>query len=588
MFLLMAIAIRGLWPAIAPAELARAGAPGMSAISPAALSAHIRFLSDDLLEGRDTGTRGHALAARYFASQLQASGVEPAGEKGTWFQSVPLLALKVDPAHCFLRVDSPGPSWTLSEATDVIVAPAPDHPNGAVSGELVFAGYAVQAPAYRYDDLPASLDLHGKIAVVLSRAPRSEREDFFPNTASAVYGDTNRKAALLAKRGAKAAVFVQTPESLVSYPWKKRVENAHAHENMFWLEGGSAGSGNPIPIAAITPDAFTKLLERARRRETIESLIAAGQKSQLKPFALGLQATLQTAATVRRLTSENVVGVLKGSDPQRSGEYVVYTAHMDHVGRGPAVKGDEIYNGAVDDAAGVSGLIEVSRAFAALPKRPPRSILFLGVTAEEKGLLGSDYFAHHPTVPIGSIVADVNCDFLTGWWTPHDVLALGMEHSSLAGDVKSAASALGLTVSVDPNPEQTYFVRSDQYSFVKKGVPAVFPSSGQKDASGSTQANRATMEAWLRDHYHQPSDEWSAKTNYEAMALEVRYYFLIGLSVALDPARPTWNNGDVFATLFGSATDKAAKGSADPGENEKAARRPPEKSGESSPPAIKE
>ena len=339
----------------------------------------------------------------------------------------------------------------------------------------------------------------------------------------------------------------------MAYPWEKRVRDAQAHEKMYWLEGESAVvSGSPIPLAQITPDAFAKLLARAKRKDTLESLIALGQKSKLKPFPLGLQGTFQTAATVRKLTSENVVGVLRGSDPQRSAEYVVYTAHMDHVGRGLAVKGDDIYNGAVDDAAGVAGLIEVARAFAALPRRPPRSILFLGVTAEEKGLLGSDYFAHHPTVPIASIVADVNSDFLTGWWTPHDVLALGMEHSTLGEDVLAAATALGLTVSADPNPEQTYFVRSDQYSFVKQGVPAVFPSSGQKDASGSTEANRATMEAWLREHYHQPSDEWSAKTNYDAMALEVRYYFLIGLSIALDPARPAWNTGDIFGTLFGS------------------------------------
>ena len=558
MSLLLALASAGLWLAMAPAELSKAGAPGLAAISPSALSAHIRFLSDDLLEGRDTGTKGVAIAARYFSAQLQAAGVEPAGEKGSWFQNVPLLAVKFDPARCVLRVDDPAPAWTLSSTTEVIITPAPDRPTGAVSGELVFAGYGVQAPTYRYDDIPRDFDLKGKIAVVLSRAPRSDRNDFFPNTASAVYGDTNRKAAVLAARGATAAVFVATPESLVSYPWEKRVRDARSHEKMYWLEGESAVlSGSPIPIAQITPEAFAQLLARARRKDTLDSLIALGQKSRLKPFPLGVRGTLQTAASVRKLTSENVVGVLRGSDPQRSAEYVVYTAHLDHVGRGPAVDGDDIYNGAVDDAAGTAGLIEVARAFAALPRRPPRSILFLGVTAEEKGLLGSDYFAHHPTVPITSIVANVNSDFLTGWWKPYDVLALGAEHSTLGEDVKAAAAALGLTVSPDPAPEQTYFVRSDQYSFVKKGIPAVFPSSGLKDASGGIEANRATMASWIKEHYHQPSDEWSAKTNYEAMATEVRYYFLIGLSIAMDPVRPSWNPGDIFATLF-AASEKPA------------------------------
>jgi len=540
-----------LWlAAVPPAQLRDIGAPGLAAIEPASLSAHIRFLADDLLEGRDTGTRGHAIAARYFASQLQAAGAEPAGESGTWFQNVPLLAVKLDPARCVFRVDSPAPAWTLSSTTEVLITPAPARPVAAVSGELVFAGYGVQAPAYGYDDVPE--DLRGKIAVVLSRAPRSERNDYFPSTASAVYGDTQRKAILLAGRGAGAVVIVATPESLVSYPWEKRVTNARTHDAMYWLEGDAPLSGSPVPVAQITPDAFARMLQLARRKDTLESLVALGQKNKLKPFALGLRATLQTGASVRRLTSENVVGVLRGSDPQRSKEYVVYTAHMDHVGRGPAVKGDDIYNGAVDDAAGVAGLIEVARAFAALPKRPPRSILFLGVTAEEKGLLGSDYFAHHPTVPITSIVADVNSDFLTGWWTPHDVIALGAEHSTLEEDVRAASAALGLTVSPDPAPEQTYFVRSDQYSFVKKGIPAVFPSSGQKDASGSVEENRATMAAWVKEHYHQPSDEWSPKTNYDAMAIEVRYYFLIGLSIALDPARPAWKPGDIFGTIFAS------------------------------------
>jgi hypothetical protein len=544
--------LAALWlAAIAPAELARVGAPGLAAISPAGLSANIRFLSDDLLEGRGSGTPGHALAARYLAAQLQAIGAEAAGEKGTWFQSVPLLALKLDPARCAFSIDDPAPAWTLSSSTEVLITPAPDHPVGAVSGELVFSGYGIQAPAYGYDDV--AKDLSGKIAVVLSRAPRTERDDFFPTAASAVYSDTNRKAQFLAARGAVAVVFVATPESLVSYPWAKRVRDSEAFEKMYWLEGEKAGAASPVPLVQITPDAFAKILARARRKESLAALVELGQKNTLRPFPLGLKATLKTGAAVRRLTSDNVVGVLKGSDPQRSGEYVVYSAHLDHVGRGPAVKGDDIYNGAVDDAAGVAGIIEVARAFAALPKRPPRSILFLGVTAEEMGLLGSDYFAHHPTVPLASIVADVNSDALTGWWTPHDVVALGAEHSTMGADVDAAASALGLKVSPDPNPEQTYFIRSDQYSFVKKGIPSVFPSAGLQDARGDTTANRATMEAWIREHYHQPSDEWTADRNYSGMALEVRFYFLIGLSVALDPGRPAWKSGDIFGRMFTAA-----------------------------------
>jgi len=544
-----ALALGFFLAAISPAELARVGAPGLSAIEPAALSAHIRFLADDLLEGRGTGTPGHAIAARYFAAQLQAAGLQPAGEKGTWFQSVPLLALKVEPSRCALRIDSPAPAWTLSPETEVVVVPTAARPDATVSGELVFAGFGVLAPVYGYDDVPK--DLRGKIAVVLSRAPISERDDFFPTAASAVYGDAQRKARLLAERGAIGVVTVATPESLKSYPWEKGVRHNLAFEKMYWLEGDVPGSGSPLPAAVITPDAFARILRTAGRKDTLASLRALGQKGKLRPFPLGLPATLQTGATVRRLTSENVVGVLRGSDPARAREHVVFTAHLDHLGRGPAVAGDDIYNGAVDDAAGIAALAEIARAFAALPKRPPRSILFLGVTAEEKGLLGSDYFVHHPTVPLGSIVADVNSDAPLGWWTPHDVVALGAEHSSLDHDVRSAASALGLTLSPDPNPEEVFFVRSDQYSFVKRGIPSVFPSVGQRDASGDTTTNHATMTAWIREHYHQPSDEWQPGLDYAAMAVEVRYYFLIGLAVALDPDRPAWNPGGAFERIFG-------------------------------------
>jgi hypothetical protein len=537
----------GVWAAIAPAELARVGAPGLAAVRGEALSAHIRFLADDLLEGRAPGTPGHAIAARYLAAQLQGLGVEPAGENGTWFQSVPFLAIRpaLDGA---LTIWSGTTPRDLNFGKDFLVSPSPRQPDQSVGGELVFSGRGVVAPAYRYDDVAP--DLKGKIAVVLAGAPRSERDDFFPSAASAVYADGVRKAGLLASRGAVAMISVATPESLHIYPWEERLRDARSFEQMAWMEGDAPGSGSPVPTATLSPEAFEKLLRDAGRRETVDELLKASNAGALRPFPLGLRATLVTPASVRRLASENVVGVLRGSDPERSKEYVAISAHLDHLGRGPAVAGDSIYNGATDDASGIASLIEIARAFAALPKRPPRSILFVGVTAEEKGLLGSDYFARHPTVPIGAVVANVNSDGPTGWWRPHDVVALGAEHSTLGADASNAAAALGLTLSPDPDPDQVYFIRSDQYSFVKVGVPGAIPGVGYRDGAGDQKANRATMERWLETHYHQPSDEWNPKLDYEDMAIEVRYYFLFALSVALDPARPAWKPGDVFGTLF--------------------------------------
>jgi Zn-dependent M28 family amino/carboxypeptidase len=254
-------------------------------------------------------------------------------------------------------------------------------------------------------------------------------------------------------------------------------------------------------------------------------------------------------ARLRELVSENVVAVLPGAE--RAGEHVVVTAHLDHLGVGPKVGDDAIYNGATDDAAGVGAIIEMARAFAALPKRPPRSVLFLAVTGEEPGLQGSDYFAHHPTVPAPGIVADINIDGPFGQWEPHDLVVLGAEHSSLGAAARTAAEALSLKISPDPQPEQVYFIRSDQYSFVKQGVPSIFPGVGWQDAEGKTDANRARREWWTKNRYHQPSDEWDPSLDYENMAREVRADFLMALAVALEPGRPHWNSGDVFETLFG-------------------------------------
>ena len=466
---------------------------------------------------------------------------------------MPLVALRPDPVRCSLTVATRGGDWALRAGEDVLISPSAARPNTTVEGELVFSGRGIVAPAYHYDDV--ATDLRGKIAVVLAGAPRSEREDFFPSAASAVYADGVRKARLLADRGAVAVVFVSTPESLHIYPWEERVRDSRSFEQFAWMEGDAPGSepgsGSPVPLATLTPGAFERLLREAGRKDTLDGLLEQSNRNSLRPFPLGLKATLATGAAVRRVESENVAGVLRGSDPERSREYVAVSAHLDHLGRGPEVAGDSIYNGALDDASGVASVIEIARAFAALARRPPRSILFLGVTAEEKGLLGSDYYARHPTVPISSIVADVNSDGPTGWWRPRDVVALGVEHSSLEADAKSAAGALGLRLSPDPSPEQVYFIRSDQYSFVKVGIPSALPGVGYRDEAGDEKANRATTDRWLEEKYHQPSDEWDAKLDWENMAIEVRYYFLLALSVALDPGRPAWKAGDAFGQMFG-------------------------------------
>jgi hypothetical protein len=523
-----------------PSNLKVVANPGLRVIRGDALSAHIRFLADDLLEGRGTGTRGHSVAARYIATQLQSLGYQPAGERQTYFQSVPLIAMKVTPETSTFELDG----TPLKYPEQVLFSPRAGSSQDDVTGELVFAGYGISAPLYGYEDAPK--DLHGKIAVILFGAPRSSRLDFFPAAASAVYTDTVEKTKRLASRGALGAVLIYTPEIAAHLPWEFSVRQA-SFERMVWREGDRPGSGYALPVATLPTTGLTALLAKSGRNA--DEIFAAAPKGGLKAFSLGLRGRLRITAAVRQLTSENVAAVLRGGE--RPSECVAVTAHLDHLGIGPAINGDSIYNGAGDDAAGVAGVLEVARAFASLPQRPLRSILILAVTGEEKGLLGSDYFARHPTVPIQSIVADVNLDGPSGAWEPHDLVALGAEHSTLDAAVRAATRAQHLKISPDPEPEQVFFIRSDQYSFVKQGVPSVFPNVGWQDAAGKIEKNKAYDHWWTQNRYHQPSDEWDPKLNYENMAKEVRADFLIVLAIALDPERPRWNRGDVFEKLFG-------------------------------------
>jgi Zn-dependent M28 family amino/carboxypeptidase len=302
-----------------------------------------------------------------------------------------------------------------------------------------------------------------------------------------------------------------------------------------------------LPAARVPYTMLQRLF--AKSGHDAERAFADGPAGKLKPFPLGLRATLRTSAVVRRFDSENVAAVLRGGE--RASEHVVVSAHIDHLGVGPAIDGDSIYNGAVDNASGTSAMLEVARAFAALPRRPARSILALAVTGEEKGLQGSEYFSRHPTVPLESIVADVNLDGVGSQFEPFDMIVLGAEHSTLERAVQASLSAMQLKESPDAQPEQVFFIRSDQYNFVKRGIPAIFPGPGWQDAAGDVRERKAYEEWWTKNRYHQPSDEWDPKTNYENMAKETRADFLMALAVALDPDRPQWNPGDVFGKLFG-------------------------------------
>ncbi|MFN7941291.1 MAG: M28 family metallopeptidase [Thermoanaerobaculia bacterium] len=519
-------------------------AAALAAIRPDALRAHVEFLADDLLEGRGTGTRGHELAARYVAAQLRALGFEPAAGNGTYFQPVPLEKRTLAGTKCALRLTGARGSAEFVFETDFLLRAIGDRDDAAIEAPLVFAGFGVTAAALGRDDY-AGLDLAGKIAVILSGAPAS-----FASAERAHHSSTRVKLETAAAHGARGVIQILRPEEAKLFPWPARVRGSH-QGFLSWIdtEGTPHGIAPALAgVATLNPAASERLFALAGR--SLADALAATEKPGGTPgFALGVSARIATASRASHLMSQNVIGRLAGSDPALAAENVVYTAHLDHLGIGEPLAGDSIYNGALDDGSGVAGVLEVARAFASLAPRAKRSLLVVIVTAEEAGLVGSDYFVHHPPVPIASLVADVNLDGISMLFPPADVVALGAEHSSLAEPVAEAAKRMGLGLSPDPSPEQVYFVRSDQYSFVRAGIPSVFPDAGLKSSDPAIDGEKLTA-SWNETIYHTPKDDARQPLDYEGGAKITRFDFLIGYLVAQAPARPIWNAGDFFGTTF--------------------------------------
>ena len=514
-------------------DAARSAAAG---IRPEAIASHIRFLADDLLAGRDPGTRGYDVAARYVASELQAMGLTPAGEAGTYFQKVPFV--RATPVSGSLEfTGGPGTPARLVPDRNVFLITDVDQGVTDVTAEAVFAGYALAVPEYGYDDF-AQVDVRDKVVVALAGAPRSERPDFFPALASAVHGQTERVARELMRRGARALVWVWPPAKEALTPFTLLVGH-YAFDSMR-LED----SPPLLPAALIDTAAFEAILRQAGRPETVAQLVEASAQGKPRGFSLGLRAHIRRESKIRRITSENVVALLPGDPASPSGkEMVLYGAHLDHMGVGKPVNGDSIYNGASDDAAGVGSILETARAFTRLGQPLRRGVLVLFVTAEERGLLGSEWYARHPTVPLQNVVADIDVDGAYPISPLKDVVALGTDESSLGGNVARAAAALGIQVSPDPEPEEAYFVRSDNFNFVKKGIPAAQTFNG---VAGLDPQQLAAYRDFWRKRYHQPQDNFEPDCDWEPLAQLTRFNFLLGVSVAQAPSRPTWNAGSWF------------------------------------------
>jgi hypothetical protein len=505
------------------------------------MKAHMTFLSSDLLEGRDSGSRGFDIAAEYVASQFHQLGLTPAGDKGTFFQHVPLWASRPTSKGSVV-LKGPAGDVALVFGEDYFPGRTPVAGETHVSAPLVFVGYGVVAPEHGRDDYK-DLDVTGRIVVALAGAPaglQTEERAYYAN------GRTKRREA--ARHGAVGFITLETPLGEKLRPFEQGLRTWDTW-GMTWRgpDGQPFDASPGVPgLAGLSVKGATKLF--AGGPKTYEQVIAGADISDAPPrFDLPVSADVRISNETKIVESRNVVAILPGSDRKLKDEVVVLSAHLDHIGITKPVNGDSINNGALDNAAGVATTLEVARTFAEAKKRPRRSIMFLTVTGEEKGLLGAEYFARNPTVPLQKIVGDVDIDMPVLTYDFTDVVAFGADRSGIGPAVRRAAGRVGLKLSGDPMPEEGLFTRSDHYRFVEVGVPAVFLMTGF--ANGGEKAFRS----FLANCYHKPCDDLSQPIDYVAGARFARINYEITRELTDMAKRPTWNKGDFFAEKYAPA-----------------------------------
>jgi Zn-dependent M28 family amino/carboxypeptidase len=523
-----------------------------STFNEATLKAHIRFLSDDMLEGRGTGARGGELAAKYIAAQLEKVGAKGAGEGGSFFQPVSLVGVKADP-NTTLTIASASGNESFKFADDFVAFTGAQTEQVDVDTDLVFVGYGISAPEQKWNDYKGNDDYRGKILVMLVNDPpaTAEEPNLFAGKTLTYYGRWTYKYEEAARRGAAGAILLHTDES-AGYPW-----GVVRTSNGSWRFDIARGANDTTPFLQFrswVTDASARRMMKLGGQD-LDALRAAAAKRDFQPVKLGLKGKLNLKSEVKRVAAPNVVGVIDGSDPQLRSEYVVYSAHWDHLGVGaPNKDGDTIYNGALDNASGVAVVLAIAEHIANLPpsQRPKRSSLFLFPTAEEQGLLGAEWYAKHPVVPLDKTAANVNLDSMNVLGPTNDFIPLGAERSSLKGVVEAVAKEMGLRVSPDARPEQGSFYRSDHFPFAKAGVPSISLKEGNDYVGRSKDWGEQQFRAYNTAHYHQPSDEMRDSWDFRGMIQEAEIALAIGRRISDMPAKPQFNPGDEFAKKPGT------------------------------------
>ncbi|HEX4808713.1 MAG TPA: M28 family peptidase [Bryobacteraceae bacterium] len=507
-------------------------------LSPDKLRAHVKYLASDELEGRGVGTRGEKLATEYLAAQLALNGVKPGGENGTYFQRVPLVGSTTLPAATMV-IQSHGKKLRLTFVKDYVGTAFSQASENDFNAEAVFVGHGISAPEFGWDDYKG-VDLHGKVAVFFTNEPPSTDPKFFGGPALTYYGRWTYKFEEATRRGAVAALIIHTTPT-AGYGWGVVSGSWSQEHPEMKLDPGEHG----LKFEGwVTAEAGQKLV--ASTGKTLDQLLAMADQKSFRPIPLGVHIVAHIPVALRQIESRNVIGRVEGAGPDLKSQAVLFTAHWDHLGIGVPVNGDRIYNGAVDNATGCAMVLEISRVWASLPVKPKRSALFAFVTAEEAGLLGSEYYGKHPMVPAGNTAVDLNFDAFTPFGKTHDVSVTGAERTTLWPLVQRDAKRMDLSIAPDPEPAQGHYYRSDHFSLARVGIPSFSIGAGHEYLGKPTEFGETVFEEYNNKHYHQPSDEYHDDWNFAGMIQMADFGLTLGLDIANTPRLPTWNTGDEF------------------------------------------
>ncbi|MGA2202399.1 MAG: M28 family peptidase [Terriglobales bacterium] len=524
-------------------HLPPAAVAALQGIRPDNIETHVRFLSHDLLEGRGTGQRGGDIAAEYIAAQFALYGLKPAGDNGSYLQKVPLVGITPGADTRFTLVPASGapPSLKpidLKPLVDYVAYDQTQQPESNVDADIVYVGYGIEAPEYNWDDYKG-VDVKGKVLLMLVNEPPSDDPNFFAGKALTYYGRWVYKYEEAARKGAVGAILIHKTE-MASYGWEV-VRNSNSGEKSYLKLDGTP----KLKAAAWIQLSVARNLFAASGLD-LDKMMAAANSRDFKPVLLPVRLSAYMTSKVRPFESNNVVAVLPGAGSVLKNEGVMYTAHYDHLGIRPDIPGDNIYNGAMDNATGCGILMEIARAYAGAAQKPRRSVYFVSVTAEEQGLLGSEYLGKHPPIPAGKISLDLNYDDLMPLGEPEEVQVSGAERTTFYPTVRAMAQDFRFKIRPDARPEAGHYYRSDHFSLARVGIPAFSVNEGNKFKGHDEAWGLAQHDDYTKHHYHQPSDEYHPGMDYTSDAAMARFGFALGWEAANQSRLVGWKKGDEF------------------------------------------